>query len=119
LFINFGEISSDLAHKHTQQLRHIAQTGPNASTFVIAEEVFPTKYSCTCQGFSAALGKLGSIMAQIFLTYAKFGGIGVNDEHSTWLGWILLIFTVWVISGAGITRFWVPNPSHSWGHRKP
>lgn len=59
----------------------------------IAAEVFPTKYRCTCHGLSAAAGKFGSIIAQIFLAYAKFGspGHGVNEPNSNWLGWVLLV----------------------------
>jgi PHS family inorganic phosphate transporter-like MFS transporter len=67
--------------------------GPNTSTFVISAECFPTKYRCSCHGISAAAGKFGSIIAQIFLAYVKIGkpGVGVNDPHSTWLGWVLLV----------------------------
>jgi PHS family inorganic phosphate transporter-like MFS transporter len=99
----------------------------------ISAEVFPTKYRCTCNGISAAAGKLGSIIAQVFLAYAKFGnpGVGVNDPHSTWLGWVLLVyvlnpcsycrqmltecsFTIWMVFGAIITKIWVPNPCNIW-----
>ncbi|KAF2401616.1 MFS general substrate transporter [Trichodelitschia bisporula] len=92
--------------------------GPNTSTFVIAAEVFPTKYRCTCHGVSAAAGKLGSILAQIFLAYAKFGGLNVNAPHSQWLGWVLLIFTIWMVFGALITKVWVPRPVDIWGRSR-
>jgi MFS transporter, PHS family, inorganic phosphate transporter len=60
----------------------------------IAAEVFPTKYRCTCHGISAAAGKLGSIIAQVFLTYVKFGPKhqGVNESKSPWLGAVLLVY---------------------------
>ncbi|TID26857.1 major facilitator superfamily domain-containing protein [Venturia nashicola] len=94
--------------------------GPNSSTFVIAAEVFPTKYRCTCHGLSAAAGKFGSIIAQIFLAYAKFGspGHGVNDPNSRWLGWVLLVFAAFMASGAIITNLWVPNPCNFWGQSR-
>ena len=38
--------------------------GPNATTFVIPGEVFPTRYRSTAHGISAALGKLGAIISQ-------------------------------------------------------
>lgn len=72
----------------------------------------------TGHGFSAALGKLGSIIAQIFLAYARFGGVGVNDAHSNWLGWVLLVFAVWMIAGALVTKIWMPNPSNIWGQSR-
>jgi hypothetical protein len=58
----------------------------------IPAEVFPTQYRGTCHGLSAAAGKVGSILAQIFLAYVKFGGKGVSDDRSTWLGWILVMY---------------------------
>jgi PHS family inorganic phosphate transporter-like MFS transporter len=67
--------------------------GPNTSTDAISAEVFPTKYRCTCAGISAAAGKLGSIVAQVFLTYVKFGPQhqGVFTQSSPWLGAVLLV----------------------------
>lgn len=38
--------------------------GPNTTTFIIPGEVFPTKYRSTAHGISAAMGKLGAIVAQ-------------------------------------------------------
>lgn len=37
--------------------------GPNATTFIIPGEVFPTRYRSTCHGISAASGKLGAIIS--------------------------------------------------------
>ncbi|OCK85454.1 MFS general substrate transporter [Lepidopterella palustris CBS 459.81] len=84
--------------------------GPNTSTFIIPAEVFPTRYRCTCHGISAGAGKLGSIVAQIFLAEAKFGNLGVNDPHSKWLGWALLVNAAVMLAGASVTKAWVPNP---------
>ncbi|KAJ3020619.1 UNVERIFIED_CONTAM: phosphate transporter [Siphonaria sp. JEL0065] len=38
------------------------QFGPNATTFVIPGEVFPTRFKATCHGISAACGKVGAIL---------------------------------------------------------
>jgi PHS family inorganic phosphate transporter-like MFS transporter len=57
----------------------------------IAAEVFPTKYRASCHGISAAAGKLGSILTQVFLSEAKINGKGVNDPQSLWLGWALIM----------------------------
>ncbi|KAI0303634.1 major facilitator superfamily domain-containing protein [Multifurca ochricompacta] len=40
--------------------------GPNVTTFIIPGEVFPTRYRSTAHGLSAACGKLGAIVSQIF-----------------------------------------------------
>lgn len=37
--------------------------GPNATTFIIPGEVFPTRVRSTCHGISAASGKLGAIIS--------------------------------------------------------
>jgi PHS family inorganic phosphate transporter-like MFS transporter len=42
--------------------------GPNVTTFVIAAEVFPTRYRSTAHGISAAVGKLGAISAQCLVS---------------------------------------------------
>lgn len=84
--------------------------GPNTSTFVITAEVFPTKYRATCVGLSAGAGKFGSIITQIFLSKLKIHGKGVNDPHSTWLGWALIIQGFVMLLGAFVTKIWVPNP---------
>ncbi|CAF1493146.1 unnamed protein product [Didymodactylos carnosus] len=37
--------------------------GPNATTFILPAEVFPTRWRSTCHGLAAASGKLGAIIA--------------------------------------------------------
>ncbi|CAK7272804.1 hypothetical protein SEPCBS57363_005331 [Sporothrix epigloea] len=39
--------------------------GPNTTTFVIPGECFPTRYRSTAHGMSAAMGKIGAIVAQV------------------------------------------------------
>jgi MFS family permease len=41
------------------------QLGPNATTFLIPAEVFPTEMRTVCHGISAASGKLGALMAAV------------------------------------------------------
>ncbi|CAG8738552.1 5602_t:CDS:2 [Dentiscutata erythropus] len=49
--------------------------GPNATTFIVPSEVFPTRYRSTGHGISAASGKLGAIIAQVgFLQLKDIGG---------------------------------------------
>ncbi|CAG8575685.1 24727_t:CDS:2 [Cetraspora pellucida] len=49
--------------------------GPNATTFIIPGEVFPTRYRSTGHGISAASGKLGAIIAQVgFINLKDIGG---------------------------------------------
>ena len=45
------------------------QFGPNAVTFLVAAEVFPTPIRATAHGFSAAVGKLGALTAAVMYNY--------------------------------------------------
>ena len=45
------------------------QFGPNAVTFLVAAEVFPTSVRATAHGFSAAWGKLGALLATVVYNY--------------------------------------------------
>lgn len=52
------------------------QFGPNATTWLLPGEVFPTDIRATCHGISAATGKVGALIAGIWFAYlsnaAKF-----------------------------------------------
>ncbi|KAJ9651276.1 hypothetical protein H2198_009430 [Neophaeococcomyces mojaviensis] len=96
--------------------------GPNTLTFLIPAELFPTKYRATCHGISAAAGKIGSIITQVFIAYVTFdnGGTGETsslDPQSKWLGWILLIFSLPMVLGAFVTWWLIPDVQDS--NRKP
>lgn len=41
--------------------------GPNATTFIVPGECFPTRYRSTSHGISAASGKVGAIIAQVLI----------------------------------------------------
>lgn len=45
------------------------QFGPNSVTFLVAAEVFPTPVRATAHGFSAAVGKLGALLASVLYNY--------------------------------------------------
>jgi len=76
--------------------------GPNPSVFIIPAEVFPTRYRCTCHGISAAAGKLGSILAQLV--------VASSSADLDWFGKAILVLIIFNISGAVLTKLWVPNP---------
>jgi hypothetical protein len=45
------------------------QFGPNSVTFLVAAEVYPTPIRATAHGFSAAVGKLGALLAAVVYNY--------------------------------------------------
>ncbi|KAF9176877.1 Inorganic phosphate transporter pho84 [Haplosporangium sp. Z 767] len=68
--------------------------GPNATTFIIPGEVFPTRYRSTGHGISAGMGKLGAIVAQIGFSSMKDRG-GKNK----FIPQLLQIFALFMFIG--------------------
>lgn len=90
--------------------------GPNTTTFIIPAEIFPTRYRCTGHGVSAAAGKLGSIVGQVFIAYVRFPGMKPDDQGP--LGWILMILAVFMAVGALVSRLLLPETRDEKGHSK-
>ena len=62
------------AHVHAFQAMYFLssffnQFGPNAVTFLVAAEVYPTPVRATAHGISAAVGKLGALTAAVLYNY--------------------------------------------------
>ncbi|KAK3813086.1 MAG: phosphate transporter [Benniella sp.] len=74
--------------------------GPNATTFIIPGEVFPTRYRSTGHGISAGMGKLGAIVAQIGFSSMKDRG-GKNQ----FIPQLLQIFALFMFIGLLFTYF--------------
>ena len=47
------------------------QCGPNATTFVIPAEIFPTEMRTMCHGIAAASGKAGALLAAILFSHVQ------------------------------------------------
>ncbi|CAI2167822.1 12884_t:CDS:2 [Funneliformis geosporum] len=77
--------------------------GPNATTFIIPGEVFPTRYRSTGHGISAAAGKFGAIISQIgFLRLKDIGG------KNQFVNQLFLIFGLFTFIGFLFT-FLIPE----------
>lgn len=94
-------------------------------------ELFPTRYRGLCHGISAAFGKLGSVVAQLFLAYINYGH-GVNHTRiEKWLPYSLLMsvtslllpkcsadtnyplsFSIFMLLGLITTIRWIPAQEH-------
>lgn len=68
------------------------QFGPNAVTFLVAGEVYPTSIRATAHGFSACMGKAGALLASVLYAYidtrTKFHVVpwfGLAGMLLTWL----------------------------------
>ena len=71
-----------------------ANWGPNATTFIIPAECFPTSWRTTAHGISAASGKAGAILGAFGFVYASQprhkgateDGIKYNSFYGTGIG---------------------------------
>lgn len=72
------------------------QFGPNAVTFLVAAEVYPTPVRATAHGFSAAVGKLGALTAAVLYNY-----IDTQTKFYVvpWFG----------LAGVVLTLIWLPD----------
>lgn len=89
-------------HPHaTLALYVIAQyffnLGPNTTTFVVPGECFPTRYRATGHGLSAAVGKVGAIVAQVISLPLLDGGGG---GAGAWPARLMQIFALSTLCGA-------------------
>lgn len=56
-----------------------ANWGPNATTFLLPAESYPTRIRATCHGFSAAMGKVGAYVGGVCF-------VAVRDSKASWGG---------------------------------
>ncbi|BCR99183.1 uncharacterized protein AKAW2_40866A [Aspergillus luchuensis] len=84
--------------------------GPNATTFIVPGECFPTRYRSTSHGISAASGKIGAIIAQcVFGPLAHRGAKeGVNSSDTPWLNHVMQIFALFMLCGC-LTSLLIPE----------
>ena len=99
---------------------HAFGNGPQ--TFLLPAELFPTKYRASCHGISAAIGKLGALLASIFLVYVTFGEgrtkITRSSASSAWLSYVFMIFAIPMFLGAVVSWLWIPELQDSSGKSK-
>ncbi|KAI0489918.1 phosphate permease [Xylaria cf. heliscus] len=76
--------------------------GPNTSTFVIPGECFPTRYRSTGHGISAAMGKVGAIIAQVIsIPLLRKGAASdcTGADCSPWIDKLMQIFALFMLLG--------------------
>lgn len=85
--------------------------GPNATTFVVPAECFPTRYRSTCHGLSAAAGKLGAVVTQVFSQPLLTKGVAAGCKGSAcspFLGHLMQIFAAAMFLGT-LVSFMIPE----------
>ncbi|PCG88710.1 Major facilitator superfamily domain, general substrate transporter [Penicillium occitanis (nom. inval.)] len=77
--------------------------GPNATTFIVPGECFPTRYRSTSHGFSAASGKVGAIIAQCVFGPLIHRGATAGSSATPWLKHVMQIFALFMLCGVFTT----------------
>jgi MFS transporter, PHS family, inorganic phosphate transporter len=72
--------------------------GPNATTFIVPGECFPTRYRSTSHGISAASGKIGSIIAQVAIGTLRTRG-ATKTNPNPWLNHVMEIYALFMFLG--------------------
>ncbi|KAK5061560.1 acid phosphatase pho5 [Exophiala bonariae] len=103
LFIVIGFAYHHLSQHALLALYVLAQFffnfGPNATTFIVPGECFPTRYRSTSHGLSAASGKVGAIIAQVVFGPLRTKGHATTDNPSPWLNHVMQIFALFMLCG--------------------
>ncbi|KAI9747526.1 MAG: acid phosphatase pho5 [Chaenotheca gracillima] len=73
--------------------------GPNATTFIVPGECFPTRYRSTSHGLSAGAGKVGAIIAQVVFGPLRGRGAPAGSNASPWLNHVMEIFALFMFCG--------------------
>lgn len=81
--------------------------GPNATTFIVPSECFPTRLRATAHGVSAAAGKIGAIVAQVAFAPLVNRGATPTNPHP-WLDKVMQIFALFMLCGT-IISFLIPE----------
>ncbi|KAK0636951.1 major facilitator superfamily domain-containing protein [Bombardia bombarda] len=76
--------------------------GPNATTFIVPGECFPTRYRSTSHGISAAAGKIGSIIGQGAIAPLRTRG-ATSQNANPWMDHVLEIYALFMLLGIGST----------------
>lgn len=85
--------------------------GPNTTTFIVPAECFPTRYRSSGHGSSAAMGKIGAIIAQVISIPLLSKDTPVDckgRECSPWIDRLMQIFALFMLCGT-LVSFLIPE----------
>ncbi|KAE8553844.1 acid phosphatase pho5 [Talaromyces marneffei ATCC 18224] len=109
LFIVIGFAYDPLKNSHNGLLalyvlaQFFFNFGPNATTFIVPGECFPTRYRSTSHGLSAASGKVGAIIAQCVFGPLIHRGAPAGSSDTPWLNHVMQIFALFMLCGVFTT----------------
>ena len=72
----------------------VGQCGPNATTFLIPAEIFPTEMRTMCHGIAAASGKVGALIAAILFHHLSEVDMFLLSGYASFAACIVTIWTI-------------------------
>ncbi|KAL8408220.1 hypothetical protein RB594_006857 [Gaeumannomyces avenae] len=106
LFCVLGFNHKNMNEASTMGLYVVAQFffnfGPNTTTFIVPGECYPTRYRSTGHGVSAAMGKIGAILAQVIsipLLEKDKPETCAGNDCSPFLDRLMQIFALFMLLG--------------------
>uniref|UniRef100_A0A7S4HRG1 Major facilitator superfamily (MFS) profile domain-containing protein n=1 Tax=Odontella aurita TaxID=265563 RepID=A0A7S4HRG1_9STRA len=70
------------------------QCGPNATTFLVPAEIFPTQMRSMCHGIAASAGKLGALLAAVLFNYANDTSLFLLSGYASFAACAITFVTI-------------------------
>ena len=104
IYLSWGDMNADsnlpVGMRWFQALYYLSsffnQFGPNCTTWLVAGEIFPTQIRTTNHGIASTMGKLGAIVATIWI-------INIGDRE------VFLVSSMWAVGGVLVTWLFLPD----------
>jgi MFS family permease len=97
----------------------VGQLGPNATTFLIPVEVFPTEMRTYCHGIAAASGKVGALIASVAFNYiSNDADLFLFSGYASFIGCFLTFVLIPNTTGLDLYEYDKKWKSFIWGQPK-
>jgi hypothetical protein len=92
---SFGNLSSGWLVSMYLTSGFFGQLGPNATTFLIPAEIFPTEMRTLCHGICAASGKVGALIAAVMFNFLqRDADLFLLSGYTSFLACIITVWTI-------------------------
>jgi len=103
LFVGCGFLYNDLSPTILVAMylgsSFFGQLGPNATTFLLPAEIFPTEMRTLCHGIAAASGKVGALMAAVMFNHVKDLDMFLLSGYASFAACAITFWTIPETSG--------------------
>jgi MFS family permease len=97
----------------------VGQLGPNATTFLIPVEVFPTEMRTYCHGIAAAFGKVGALIASVaFHHISTDADLFLISGYASFIACVITVLLIPDTTGLDLYEYDKKWKSFIWGQPK-